>query len=320
MASPGYGEAAKEHRSQQRSRAAKRRSNLEKEELFRRRDDILQLATTANLTPVRAAYVEFLLSIKSCQHQTDFSKDVIKTYGGITKVGRESFCHSVLDGSLSLREHFVAARIFPLSLGQRAMDYIFGPSARYEINSPQNALLLPPVIKKRFDSHQIAIVPAEPDTPGLQEWKFFILDKSSLWNAAIFPSGMKFSELHGRKLVFPTGFRPRAGYLYFHYLMSMIVLFRSAKKTGEVRSKFPDTDWPELTKAWATHGSYLRDDMIRSFIKEVGRDLPEELKENALAHCVSLRSDDEVEEVVESLRNMGMESESEGESDDDDDE
>ncbi|KAF3481143.1 uncharacterized protein GIQ15_03902 [Arthroderma uncinatum] len=300
---PNFEQAAEEYMSQQERRNAKRLSILEKEKIFKKRNRVLQLSATTNVTSMRAAYVELLLSIKrktSRQNQSNFSRDVLKAYGGTTRDSGGLKCFSVMDGTWQDKAQFVAAHIFPLSLGERTMEYIFGPDARYEINSPRNALLLPEVVERYFDTHQIAIVPAHSDESEVRGWKLFIIDKSGLWNRRICPFvSMTFSELHEQKLIFPNNFRPRARYLYFHYLTSMIIHFRAAKRAGVVRSELPDSEWPELTKAWATHGEYLRDSMIYNFIQEMGHDLPEELKENAMAHRVAIRSNSEIEEIGE---------------------
>ncbi|EFR04067.1 hypothetical protein MGYG_07073 [Nannizzia gypsea CBS 118893] len=324
LSDPCFEQAAQEYKSQQERRSAKRLSILEKEKLFDKRNKILQQSssTTTNLTSTRAAYVDLLLTIQSKtsrQKQSDFSKDVLRAYGGTTKVNNTTYCFSVLDGTRRVKEDFVAAHIFPLSLGPKAMEYIFGRDARYEINSPRNALLLPKKIEKHFDAHQIVIVPAKSDNPDVREWQFLIIDKSGLWNESLSAFGpMKFSDLHERKLIFPNDFRPLARYLYFHYLISMIIHFRTAKKTGIVRSELPDAEWPELTRAWATHGEYLRDNMIYGFMEELGHDLPEDLKQNALAHCAPIRSNSEAEELDEVIDSLGMIQI--GNDDDDDDE
>ncbi|EFE32466.1 uncharacterized protein ARB_00651 [Trichophyton benhamiae CBS 112371] len=326
LSDPSFEQAAQEYKSQQEQRSAKRLSILEKEKLFDKRNKILQQSssTTTNLTSMRAAYVDLLLTIQSKtsrQKQSDFSKDVLRAYGGTTKTNNTTYCFSVLDGTRRERDEFVAAHIFPLSIGPKAMEYIFGRDARYEINSPRNALLLPKKIEKHFDAHQIVVVPAKSDNPDVREWQFLIVDKSGLWNEYVFPGGeMKFSDLHERKLIFPNDFRPRARYLYFHYLTSMIIHFRAAQKTGIVRSELPDAEWPELTRAWATHGEYLRDNMIYGFMEELGHDLPEDLKQNALTHCAPIRSNSEAEELEEVIDSLGMIQIGSDDDDDDDDE
>ncbi|KAF3894020.1 HNHc domain-containing protein [Trichophyton interdigitale] len=328
LSDPSFERAAQEYKVQKERRGAKRLSILEKEKIFVKRNKILQQSssTTANRTSTRAAYVDLLLTIQSKtgrQKQSDFSKDGLRAYGGTTKVNNSTYCFSVLDGTRRDKDGFVAAHIFPPSIGPGAMEYIFGRDARYEINSPRNALLLPKKIEKHFSAHQIVIVPARSDNSDVREWQFLIVDKSGLWNEYVSPFGpMRFSDLHERKLIFPNDFRPQARYLYFHYLISMIIHFRAAKKTGIVRSELPDAEWPELMRAWATHGEYLRDNMIYGFMEEFGHDLPEDLKENALAHCAPIRSNSEAEELDEVIDSLGMiqiGSDNDDDEDDDDD-
>jgi HNH endonuclease len=57
-----------------------------------------------------------------------------------------------------------AAHIFPLSLGQMSMEYIFGEDAEDEINRARNGLFLTPLVDRAYDAHQITIVPDGPQT------------------------------------------------------------------------------------------------------------------------------------------------------------
>ncbi|PGH11410.1 hypothetical protein AJ79_04911 [Helicocarpus griseus UAMH5409] len=106
-------------------------------------------------------------------------------------------------GRLSTSGEVKACHIFPLSLGQKSMDYIFGEDAKDSINTAENGLLLPHRVLEAFDEHQLAIVPDGPhSTP--QNYKFLILD-SSLWDVMVY-NDITFKDLHGGKLQFqPEG-------------------------------------------------------------------------------------------------------------------
>lgn len=71
---------------------------------------------------------------------------------------------------MELRVGVKAAHIFPLSLGQPSMTYIFGEETAREINSARNGLFLQPEIENAFDRHQLTIVPANGETLP-QEWQ-----------------------------------------------------------------------------------------------------------------------------------------------------
>ncbi|KAK2836090.1 hypothetical protein FQN49_006697, partial [Arthroderma sp. PD_2] len=270
--SPELQEAIEQYRSERERRVERRKSLKDKESRFLKRQAVLDLSKTDNLVSMRAAYVDLLMTIKrkTCrQEQSRFSNAAIAKYGGVRMNGTQRQCFSVITGTWVPRNSLTAAHIFPLSLGQPAMDYIFGNDAKNEINSPRNALLLNSSIEKRFDAHQIVIVPVDATMTEPREWKFVVVDKSIMnHNLDDYPN-WTYSLFHHRKLIFPNDFRPRARYLYFHYLVTMIMKLQARKNAGVVRSELPDSQWPELTRVWASHGEYLRDNMIRGFIEEM---------------------------------------------------
>jgi hypothetical protein len=74
-----------------------------------------------------------------------------------------------------------------------------------------------------------------------RDYKFKIFDgnhKALDWNATTDPSGqdVTFRQLDGRKLQFPSGGRPRARYLYFHYCCQIL---RQAWKAGAKANSLP---------------------------------------------------------------------------------
>ncbi|KAM5441773.1 hypothetical protein MferCBS31731_003033 [Microsporum ferrugineum] len=299
---------------QQDRRALRRRSLREKQEIFQKRNTILELSSKpSSITTICAAYVELLMDVKtrtSRQDQPSFSPQIKKAYGGTAGTRRDPMNWCVLDGKMYHASMFRAAHIFPLSLGQSSMAYVFGPDAKGEINCPRNGLLLPTELERTFDDHRVVIVPAESHPDGPREWKFLVLDRSGLWNSTVH-GPHKYSDIHQQRLIFPNNVRPRARYLYFHYLCSMIYLFRQDKRTGVVRSDLPDSEIPELTRAWGSHGSYLRDCLISGFIDELGHELPEGLKEDMRSNSFSSQSENELEEVVNSLDDLDLDSDDE---------
>lgn len=92
-----------------------------------------------------------------------------------------------------------------------------------------------------------------------------------------------------------------------------VELFLSIKRKTSCQSQYDFTK--EVFKNFKTYGctrevngaSYcLRDGLISSFMEEAGHDLPDELKEDALSHCTSIHSSDEVNKVVELLDDMQL--------------
>jgi hypothetical protein len=150
---------------------------------------------------------------------------------GAQRIGTVQHVWSPVDGNLVVTAGVKAAHIFPLSLGQRVMTYIFGPEANGEINFTKNGLFLPPLVGSAFDRHQIVIVPVEGNMKP-QEWKILVLNKGGLWNIKITSRGKTFGDLHQAKLQFPANndFRPRTRYFYFHYVLAMLRIGRRKQK------------------------------------------------------------------------------------------
>ncbi|MCJ1466017.1 hypothetical protein MMC07_004636 [Pseudocyphellaria aurata] len=81
-------------------------------------------------------------------------------------------------------EKIKAAHMFPLSIGQETMTYLFGEDADGEISKAANGLFLPFDVEEKLDRYQVVIVPCETETKP-QEWKFLVLDRGGLWNTAL---------------------------------------------------------------------------------------------------------------------------------------
>ncbi|PGH15590.1 hypothetical protein AJ79_02372 [Helicocarpus griseus UAMH5409] len=134
------------------------------------------------------------------------------------------------------------------------------------------------IIWSAFDKHQLVIVPDSVKTTP-QEYKFLVLDKSGLWEAAAsFDGSLKFRDIHGQRVRFQPGnsFRPRARYLYFKYVLATLVQLRKRNiKYGTHTIELPDIEMPELPRVWATEGKYLRKNLILAFIEGIGHELPQ---------------------------------------------
>ncbi|EFR02257.1 hypothetical protein MGYG_05258 [Nannizzia gypsea CBS 118893] len=315
--------AKKEYLRQRAAREERRQSAMRREERYKQREKVLTFPKTNNRATLRAIYVDLFLGIRGKtfrDKQSEFIKSIQAAYGS-RKEGKVTTYCNILTGEWHLRKYFIAAHIFPLSFGQQAMDHIFGKDAHGEINTARNGLFLPVEFEEAFDAYQVVIVPHGSPTSQPREWQVILLDHSGLKNVRV--SGMTFGELHQKKLIFATDARPRARYLYFHFILAMISHYRSGKSTGVIKDELPDSMIPSLTRAWGSEGSYLADNVIHGFIEKVGHELPAELEENMRRQGFrgSFDSEAEVEEICEAAKGIDLrsdEEDSDSDSDDDD--
>jgi hypothetical protein len=188
------------------------------------------------------------------------------------------------------------------------MEYIFGEDAEDEINRARNGLFLPLLVEKAYEAHRITIVPDGPQTIP-QDYKFLVLDKGGTLELACATNKTFFKDLHGQRLRFQPGnnFRPRAQYLYFRYVLTMLVHLRSRNaKQGTHSQQLPETEMPELSRIWATEGKYLRKNLILALIEGTGHKLSAEDTESILQHSSKDVAADEVEEAKKSMENLDL--------------
>ncbi|KAN0070307.1 hypothetical protein V8E54_011888 [Elaphomyces granulatus] len=298
---PAY-ERAQEVYLQRREEIEKKRESLtQKADRFDKMRKFLSATCTDNLVSLRAAYLELVCTLQaktSRRNQSSFVNSLCDHYGH-AKEGGLLRVWDVTTGSFTIRVYMTAAHIFPLNLGQKSMDYIFGEDAEDELNRARNGLFLPPLVEKAYDAHQITIVPDGPQTPALKD------DRET-----------PFKDLHGRRLRFQPGnnFRPRARYLYFRYVLAMLVHFRSRQvKQGTHNQQLPETEMPELSRVWATEGKYLRKNLILAFIEGIGHGLSAEDTESILQHSSEDVTANEADEAKKSMEDLDL-----AESDDED--
>jgi hypothetical protein len=299
---------------------AKQESLRQKAQRFEKMRKFLSTTHTDSLENLRAAYLDLVCTLYSKTSRKDQPQFVesLRQHYGHTKAGRVDLVWDVIQGCFQARSNMRAAHIFPLMMGQKSMDYIFGEDAEDEINRARNGLFLPPVVEEAYDAHQVVIVPDEPqaDPP---EYKFLVVDKTGLWKApALMDGKTTFEHLHERRLQFQPGnkFRPRARYLYFRYILAMLVLLRSRNtKHGIHKMLLPEFDMPQLSRVWATRGKYLRKNLIHAFIEGIGHELPPEDSENMLEHAAGEIATNEAEAARNSVEGLDL-TQSDGEEED----
>ena len=175
-------------------------------------------------------------------------------------------------------ENATAAHIFAYSNGEDMMDAIFGRgSAEPELFSPLNGLILSTSAEQRYDKGLFVIVPElDEDATAHQvnEWhemqakpyKIRVVDhEAPNMKKFISPESRKtWADLDGEAVEFRNDYRPRARYLYFHFVCSMLRRAWNKEKkekilTDQLGKKF-----------WGTPGPYMRRAMLQAFVTEVG--------------------------------------------------
>ncbi|KAF4449391.1 hypothetical protein F53441_7370 [Fusarium austroafricanum] len=130
------------------------------------------------------------------------------------------------------------------------MNEIFGPDSINDLFEPCNGLFLHKKIKRALDLGQVAIVPdldldpSDPDRPlddlkerqdrvkiweqqKVRDYKFIVLDLANpamhknVFTKKLFEV-LTIAELHGRKLQFLTDARPKARYVWWTYLNTIL--------------------------------------------------------------------------------------------------
>lgn len=259
-----------------------------------------------DLASAQAANMQLMLEVMattSRDEQGCLAESMKGVYGyKEERRGWGEYVWNSLSGDWIDRDSVAATHVFPRSLGQGMMDYIFGRNARGEVNSPLNGLWLPVEIASQFNQYRIVIVPGRPFARDMRQdrprtWKMLVLDQA-LFNR-IMPGSTNFRAIHDKEKIFRNDYQPRALYLYFHYQMAMVMTSRkSAENTVSVL---------DLADAWDEESSGLCENMIRSCV-EVIHGLPEQMKEKMLRHANAGFADNEEDRMIKSLEGIELDS------------
>lgn len=294
---------------------------VRREERHKRITAVLSLVKTDTLATARAAYVELFMDRfrKSSRKKKKYMREDLKRVYGAQKFPGPSvtkvWCPVGKGGWVSYCG-VSAVHLVPQSVGQNAMDYMFGKYAGKELNTARNALWIPCELEERLDNFQVTIVPA--DEPG--QWKFFVVDRE-IGNALGYAAAdgyVKIRDMHGTKLVFLDDDQPRARYFYFHYLCSMLNLSRKMAEKGSPTMHVQETEvMLELSRAWRSpEGSYICENIILGFVERLGDSIGQEEAELIRSHSAGWVGPHEAQDLGSSID--GMEPESDEENDDED--
>ena len=179
------------------------------------------------------------------------------------------------------KDTLTAAHLFAHRHGQAAMDNIFGEQDEPELFSPRNGILMLTIAEKRMDKGLFVIVPNVPDDhsqddvsnwhqTAVKEYKIRVLEPEDPLMQEHIVEGRCWNELDGKRVNFRNDFRPRARYLYFVYCTVMLQRAWSEtedwRKSGNILTNELGKPW------WATRGRYMKQNMIRAFVREIGHE------------------------------------------------
>ncbi|EZF64234.1 hypothetical protein H104_03432 [Trichophyton rubrum CBS 289.86] len=199
-----------------------------------------------------------------------FVRDVRVAYGKATFMGQSArWCWCTIRDRQVSPTDLRAVEIFPHSLGQQWMTYIFGPEARGKLYTVGNGLLLPPNLAEQFSQYRVTLAPTNHrwnDNSDPWTWKLVIVDRKGLWNE-LMDCGMCYGDLHNRSIPFQDAVRPNGKFLFFHYLCAMLLQARRDEEYGTMLNEVGLEDaWTDEGRVHS--GPYIRDTVLGGFIEQ----------------------------------------------------
>ena len=77
-------------------------------------------------------------------------------------------------------------------------------------------------------------------------------------------------DLHGRKLIFLTKFRPRARYIWWTFLNAIL---RASWDMKDDEHNLQHRETLKATRYWGTRGRYVKENQLLDFVEEIGHDV-----------------------------------------------
>lgn len=188
-----------------------------------------------------------------------FSMSLQKNYGA-KNTANPPQVWSLMPGEWVPESEIYPTAIFPwFPDPSSTASHFFGEDAKDDIFTASNGLFLPNSIRHLFEHGQIVIVPygdeehqqhqqqqQEEKALKPQEWKFLVPDREKLQKESLplLRENDTVADLHERKLIFEPEhpFRPKAQYLYFHYVLAMINFAVSGTAKAEGGEEVKEVD------------------------------------------------------------------------------
>ncbi|KAF5001519.1 hypothetical protein FGRMN_990 [Fusarium graminum] len=173
------------------------------------------------------------------------------------------------------------------------MEEIFGPGSHQDLSTPWNCLSLNPTVGEALSKGLITIVPDIELDPApsrlvqnderFREWermpvknyKLMVLSKCSkdvtARNFIKDQHGIRtLLGLHERRLQFKTDFRPKAKYVWWAFMFS--VLKRSWRQDQEEKVSFKQ-EVSEAARYWRNQNDYIEKNQVVGLLEEFGHDV-----------------------------------------------
>lgn len=236
---------------------------------------------------------------RDTSHQSNFAQEMVKAYCPDTSNSQPK--NHRWDPVLRRWGHselIHAAHLFPWAQ-KDFMNDIFGDGAIEEIFKPCNGLFLHVDLEKALDKGHIAIVPdveLEPRNPhspqddqaerqdrireweskSVKEYKVIVVSQQrTVIEKIIFHKDDNYGvstlqDLHNRKLIFKTTSRPRARYVWWAFLNTIL---RTAWTSKNGDQNVQHAEVRKVTRYWGTRGRYVMQNQLLGFIEELGQDV-----------------------------------------------
>ncbi len=122
------------------------------------------------------------------------------------------------------------------------------------------------------------------------------------------------AQLDGRRLKFQTDFRPRARYVWWTFMNAVL---QTAWRQKQNEKNVLRQEVAKATRYWGTRGRYVKKNMLRGFVDELGHDI-ESILENGIEEDDTGGADFDAVAVMASETVFRMQDEARDDDDDED--
>ena len=232
-------------------------------------------AGTFALSPLGWSFQKLTLGARSNSIHNNFRRNTLQACNAVHAQNSGQVWCPVSRQWIGL-EASIAAHIFPYRHGQHLMDEIF--DTRGEMFGEKNGLILSSGMNRLFDRGFIAFVPSLEDehhgdaprtwTQNAKAYVIKVFNKNAEPMKRVLINGewqgKTYAELDGCELLFRSGHRPRARYLFYHY---SYCLYRKIIREGHCATRDRAISDAFGTLFW--HGQFLDTHYLRGYCKEL---------------------------------------------------
>jgi HNH endonuclease len=354
-----YKEASRDNVSEDDWYAVEQAQNLERQILAYHQAEEIARKQASRLQESRTGLSAIFFSLFTSSPQglnikTGVGRRETSDQSNMVRQMREKYCPDApkdllwdpITGQWEPKGHLHAAHLYSWRQVD-SMDAIFGPGAKAEIFSPVNGLFLSEHVEKALDQGLLALIPdvdLEPKDSHLpcddlaernqrlrdwekaqvKEYKVVVLDLSNklidmhVWRDER-GGDLKLktlAQLDGRPLKFHTDFRPRARYVWWTFMNAIL---QNSWRQKQNEKNILRQEVAKATRYWGTRGRYVKKNMLRGFVDELGQDI-ESILENAIEDDDTGDADPDAVAVMASETVFRMQEAAKEDEDEDEDE